>query len=338
MIIDSNFSHLLERVFAGRTFDRNEAEALVTAMIDGRLSDTRVAAVLTCMRFASAATLPEIFAGALESLARHRKKSFTKSLGVIDLAGIGSRGVAGSPVAVMAGVLAAAAGARVALFGSKSFSGQHSNTEFADLLGIRLAQSPTEAESDLNRSRLTFLRASAFYPPFQHLTSVRKSLGFHTLFDILIPLANPAPLKGQVLGIFDSELLPIVAQILKNRERALVVHAEDGTNEISVGSANRVAVIENGIVREEVWHPADIGCEAHVGQQFIFAEDAIEIATELLAGRCSDQALVQSVCLNAAAGLWCAGLVPTLPEGLSLARHTLQSGAALRQLETWQHS
>jgi anthranilate phosphoribosyltransferase len=341
MLIDSSFSGIMERVFSGHPFSREEAEGLVDSMIDGRMSDVRIAAVLTGMRFGNPSAQQEIVSGGIGSVCKHANVMTLggKALPLVDCSGVGRNGNSGASVATLASVIASASGAWVAQFGSRSLSGRCGAAELLEALEVRLAHNESNVSEDLREAGISFLYAPAFYPNLKHIAAVRKSLGFHTVFDLLFPLVNPVPLCGQLLGVFDRNLMRVAAEclVVRGRSRGLVVYAEDGADEISVCGPTHVVRVVDGVLSEELWTPHDFDMECHVEREFC-ERPAEECATDFvrtLKGNRDCASLTDAACVNAGAVLWCAGIVPTVKDGVRLARKTVTSGAALAKLESW---
>lgn len=339
---DSFFAPCMEKVFAGNRLTPKEIRQLVDGALQSSLSDVRVAAALTAFRLTTATQ--ELVLTALESF-RQMLGEFqnlsSESEQLVDNSGTGGDRSNTYNISTMAAVVAAASGAKVAKFGSRSISGHCGSADVLETLGIPFAKKPYEFQRQITTSGISYLYAPALIHSLQHLNSVRRSLGFHTILDLLLPLANPAPLYGQVLGVYSEEVQILAARCLQvlGRKRALVVHSEDGLDEISVCSPTRVIRLNNGHQNAEIWKPQDFGLD-------LYERDALrgggkdentQCFKTLLAGKLSG-AVTDAVILNAAATLWCASVVDTMQDGLKIARESIASGRAALKLKQWKES
>ena len=314
MNIDRSFSPFMEQVFSGRRLSRADVGRLVDAMIDGTMSDVRVAAVLTGLRFVPFGQ--DIVLGALEAVFRHADRSRVPEPGLVDCSGTGGDGSSTVNISTMAAVVAAAAGARVAKFGSRSMTSKCGSADVLEAQGVHLSTSLAEVDTDLARTGISFLYAPAFYPQLRHISQVRRSLGFHTLFDVLVPLANPLPLSGQLLGVYSKDLQVVAARCLGKlgRTRALVVHSDDGLDEISVCGPTQVLKVQGTLNSVEIWRPQDFGLTPRTLDQLRGGgiEENVRAFDSVFDGK-EPGAVTDAVLLNAAGVLWCAGVVEDVP-------------------------
>jgi anthranilate phosphoribosyltransferase len=336
MTIDRSFSPIMEQVFSGRRLPREDIGRLVDAMIDGTMSDVRVAAVLTALRFVPFGQ--DIVLGALEAVLRHADRGGPQAPGLVDCSGTGGDGSSTVNISTMAAVVAAAAGARVAKFGSRSITSKCGSADVLEAQGVHLSTSLAEVDADLARAGISFLYAPAFYPQLRHISLVRRSLGFHTLFDVLVPLANPLPLAGQLLGVYSKDLQVVAGRCLNElgRSRALVVHSDDGLDEISVCGPTQVLKVQGTLSSVEIWRPQDFGLATRTLAELRGGgiEENVRAFDAVLEGK-DPGAVTDAVLLNAAGVLWCAGLVEDVASGLERARGALVSGKARMQFDSW---
>jgi anthranilate phosphoribosyltransferase len=336
---DSFFAPCLEKLFFGHKLTQQEVRQLMNGMLSAGLSDVRVAAVLTALRLTTATQ--EIVLTSLESFREHLKGFETLKLGserLVDNSGTGGDQSNTVNISSMAAVVAAASGAKIAKFGSRSISGYCGSADVLEALGVPFARKPEQFQHQLNSFGISYLYAPALLHSLQHLNTVRRSLGFHTILDLLLPLANPAPLHGQVLGVYSEDIQILAARCLHmlGRKRAVVVHSEDGLDEISVCSPTRVIRLTDGLQSVEVWNPQDFGIPLYeIGALKGGGKDENkECFQKTLSGK-SSGAVTDAVLLNAAATLWSASIVDNMNDGLQLARSSLVSGRAATMLEKW---
>lgn len=336
MIIDKNFSPLMEQIFAGRSFSQKEVEALVQGMVTGTLSDVRIAATLTALRFID--LTPELVFSAVKKIKdTGESEEFEHTYPhLVDCSGTGGDGATTINISTAASFVAAASGAKIAKFSGKSLVGKGGSRDVLRMLNVPCSATLEEAEASLTQNGLTFLNASSFYSDLKDLLEVRKTLGFKTILDVVDPLLNPAPLTGQLVGVYHKDVLKIVAECLKalNRNRALVVHGEEGLDEISVCGPTHVCRLEKQKIDSLILNPAEFGLPLYPLSDLKGADAQSNARTliEILKGN-AHAAMQDAVALNAAGVLWCAEMSSTLQEGFKLAKNTLSSGAALKLLE-----
>ena len=338
MIIDKNFSPIMEQVFAGRGFSIDEAEALTHSMIDGTLSDVRIAAVLTGFRFLPLSE--EVIIRILKTIQEDNENDFNNTLPhIVDCGGTGGDRISSLNILTMASFVAAGAGANVAKFAGIGISNKSgSSGDILQMLNILPAHSVEKAFEQIQKFHYSFLQSNTFYPTLKHLMDIRKTLGFKTIIDLVFPLANPVPLTGQFIGVYNKDSLPLMINCLKKlgRRRAIIAHGEDGLDEISVCSATYISKLENGKIIHEVIKPTDFGIKTHKIKELLGKD--IEYNTKVLIDALKNEAqpaVMDAVIINAAATLWCAELCENLSDGLKLAKDVITSGKAIKVLETW---
>lgn len=343
---DSFFTQFMEHLFAGARLQRGEVRSFMDSILKSSLSDVRVASILTAFRLTP--LTQDVVMGALESLnqsahAQLKKDSAGKQpeqsmAYLVDNSGTGGDGSHTYNISTMAAVVAAAAGAKVAKFGTRSISSRCGSADVLEALGVHLTRSVDGLKQQLLRTGLSYLYAPSILPALQHLSVVRRSLGFHTIFDLLVPLSNPAPLWGQMVGVYSEDIQILAARCLQDlgRKRALVVHSEDGLDEISVCGPSRIIKVVEGQQSAEIWSPSDFGLPT-------YAKDALKGAGIEENAQCfkltlqglNPGAVEDAVVINAAATLWCAGVVDSLSDGLQKARQALSNGLATEKLTQW---
>ena len=338
MIIDKNFSPLMERCFQGRSFSMEETKALIHGMLDDTLSDIRIASVLTAFRFIPL-TAENIIAIVETCREKALSLKLSSQLNIVDCGGTGG-GEKGKTahISTMAALVAASTGALVAKFSGKSLSSKSGSSGLLQFLNIVPVKAPESAEQGLKKTGIIFLDAATFYPTLKSLSDVRKTLGFKTIIDLIFPLANPVNLSGQVVGVYHKNVMSLMSDCLKEigRKRALVVHGEDGMDEISVCSATFVSRLCEGKIKAETWKPSDFGIKTHDVSELRVKnlENSAQIFLDVLNGKAS-QAITSAVEINAAAIVWCAEITNSIPEALSLVRQSIQSKKALKTFEKW---
>jgi len=327
----------MEQVFAGRRFSQDEARALIVSMIDGTLSDLRVAAVLTGFRFLELSE--DIIMTLLKALKKNQEHSFVSDFShIVDCGGTGGDFTSTVNISTYSAIVAASCGVNIAKFAGKAVSSKAGSSELLHMLAITPVNSVSKIYKDLKKFHISFLLSQTFYPELKRLMEIRKVLGFKTVIDIIFPLVSPVPLTGQLVGVYHKNLLSLLINCLKmlGRRRAMTVFGEQGLDEISVSSGTWLSRLENNKITQEFLKPADFGMPCHdmINLQGKGAEYNVKVLEDLLNQR-AHCAVFDAVTLNAAAILWCAEKCHHLGEGLKIAQNAIRSGAALKNLEKW---
>ncbi len=255
---------------------------------------------------------------------------------LLDTCGTGGDGLATFNISTLSAIVAAACGARVAKHGNRAASSMCGSADVLEQLGVKIDLAPEAVARCIDEAGIGFLFAPVFHPSFRFAAVPRRELAVRTVFNVLGPLCNPAGAKYQALGVADGSLTGKMAQVLVRLgvERAIVFHAGDGMDELSVSSPSRVIEID-GRHREYELDPAELGLaraplEAMRGGG---PEENARIAREVLGGATGPRRDV--VLLNAAAALRAAGIARDWKEGLGLAADAIDSGRAGEVLVRW---
>ncbi|MDF9747862.1 anthranilate phosphoribosyltransferase [Natrinema sp. S1CR25-10] len=238
-------------------------------------------------------------------------------------------------VSTISAIVAAGAGVAVAKHGNYSVSSSSGSADVLDAVGVDIGAEPQEVEAAIERDGIGFMLAPVFNPAMETVIDPRKELGVRTVFNVLGPLTNPAGADAQVLGVYDPELVPIIAKSLAQLhvDRALVVHGS-GLDEIAIHGPTTVAEVTDSTVEEYTIRPGELGLETRRiesvagGTPEENAADLRGIITGSVTGSKRDIILA-----NAGATVYVAGLAETLAEGVDRAREAIDSGAAADKLD-----
>lgn len=309
-----------------------QAGDAVRYLLDPSTSDIGRAALLTAWR-SKGYTGAEL-AGGVEAVLAYSVRVDLATLGLVDTCGTGG-GPAGLNLSTGAAIVAAAAGAKVAKHGNRSVSSTCGSADVLEAWGVRLDADEALMQRQMNAAGVTFLFAPHHHPAFKAVGPVRKELGFRTIFNLMGPLSNPAGAPYRLVGVYDEAYLEPMAEALVQLgvERAAVVHAADGMDEVSpsVGTSN--VWVENGEVRRGEWAPGDFGMNALARKVYGPADSVAEASQRLreaLAGGAAGAALVP----NTAVTLVLAGVARDFAEGAEVARKVLSDGTAMATLES----
>ena len=238
-------------------------------------------------------------------------------------------------VSSLSAIVLAACGVEVAKHGNRSVSSRCGSADLFEALGVNIGASPAAVERCLDEVGIAFLFAPTFHPSMRHAGPVRRELGIRTAFNVLGPLTNPAGARRQVVGVPRPELADLVARALAElgTERAWVVHGAEGLDEISTVGHTKVCEVRSGTVSTFYVHPADFGFVPTTLDRLRVdgLDDSVRIARCVLDGEEGPRR--DFVLANAAAGLFVAGRVESLTDGVRMGLDALGSGRAATTLE-----
>lgn len=324
------FAALLKRVAAGETLDAAAAAEAFGAIMDGQVSETRIAALVTALAVRRP-TVDELI-GAVRAT-RAKMTSIEANPYAIDLCGTGGDGVGTLNISTACAFVVAACGIPVAKHGNRNMSSRSGTADCLEALGVKIDLTPAQASHCLGRTGLVFLFAQAYHPAMRYAAPVRKELGFRTIFNLIGPLSNPARVRRQLVGVYDrSWCVPLAEALAKlGAQRAWVVNG-DGLDEMTTAGTTHVAMLEDGKVTTRDVVPEDAGLarwplEAVRGGE---ARDNAAALRRLLDGEAG--AYREIVLLNAAAALIVAGKADDLCAGAKLAAIAIDSGGARTKL------
>lgn len=302
----------------------------------GDATPVQIAALLIGLRV-KGETAEEV-AGAARALRDAMVRVEADVTHLVDTCGTGGGTVATFNISTAAAFVAAGAGASVAKHGNRSFSSKCGSADVLEALGVTITLDAREAARVLRDACITFLFAPTFHPAMRHVGPVRRELGIASVMNLVGPLANPASVRRQVVGVADRERATLMADALARlgAEHAMVVHARIGMDEISPQGVTDVWEVRGGAVLKSEIDPTTHGlavADVSVLRGGEPSENAARIE-RLLAGKPDgDAAGRAAVVLNAGAAIYVAGLVDTFAEGIARAAAALNSGAGLGALE-----
>ncbi len=330
----SAFRKALETVFEKKSLGREGAREAMAFLISGEATDAQIGAFLGAMR-TKGATAEEL-AGFVEGMRRAAVKLEVSREPLIDTCGTGGDGTGSFNFSTAAALVAAGAGVAVAKHGNRAVSSRSGSADVLEALGVPLDLSAEQAREAIERHGFAFLFAPLYHPAMKHVGKARKELGVRTVFNLLGPLANPAGVRRQVVGIYDAAFAETYARVLGllGAEVALVVHGEDGMDELTLSGKTSIHRLEGGKISHEEVSPEDVGL-ARAPAEAMRGGSAQENAKKLEAVLRGEEKgpLRDGTLLNAAAALCVAGVAKTLKEGVEAARKSIDSGGAARVLE-----
>ena len=306
---------------------RAQAEMAFEELFNGTATPAQMGGLLMAMR-ARGESVSEYAAAA--AVMRSKCKPVNAPEGAMDIVGTGGDGKGTLNISTATAFVVAGAGVPVAKHGNKNLSSLSGAADALGEMGVNVMVEPEVVERAIAHAGIGFMMAPMHHPAIRHVMPVRQELGCKTIFNILGPLTNPAGVKRQLTGAFAVDLIFPMAETLHalGSEKAWLVHGGDGTDELAISEKSDVAVLENGKITSLEVHPEDAGLPVHPFRDILGgtpAENAVAFRA-LLDGHQS--AYRDAVLLNAAAALIVADKVKALPEGVEMARESIDSGAA----------
>lgn len=318
---------VLRALVEGEPLTAGMAETAMEAMMGGEATPAQVGAFLAALRLRG--ETPEVVAACARVMQAHAEP--VEAGDVVDVVGTGGDGASVFNVSTAAAIVLAGAGARVAKHGNRAMSSRCGSADILEAVGARIDLPGSAVARLVNECGFAFVFAQRFHPAMRHVAGPRRELGFRTVFNILGPLTNPARPRAQLTGVGSRGLGALVAEALavKGLVQAVVVHSEDGLDEVSPSAPTHAWRVEGGQIRELELSPADFGLRPHP-LAAVRGGSATENAAMLLAVL-SDEAepsLRDFVLMNAACAAWAVGLATDLRQGVDLARDSIASGRA----------
>ncbi|MGW8311551.1 MAG: anthranilate phosphoribosyltransferase [Thiogranum sp.] len=254
---------------------------------------------------------------------------------LVDTCGTGGDGASTFNISTASAIVTAAAGAQVAKHGNRSVSSSCGSADVLEAAGVNLELTAEQVAQCVEKIGVGFLFAPMHHSAMKHAIGPRREMGVRTLFNLLGPLTNPAGAPNQVLGVFSAHWLNLLAQVLGRlgSRHVMVVHADDGLDEISIGAATQVAELKNGSVSCYRISPEQFGMQTGGVDTLGVADAAASLAKinavfDDTAGPARDIVL-----LNAGAAIYVSGVADSLDSGVEMARRALSSGAARRKFQ-----
>lgn len=320
-----------------QSLSENQTAEVFGIVMNGEATPAQIGGLLMGLR-AKGETAEEV-AGAARALREAMVRVEAVAPHLVDTCGTGGGTVPTFNISTVAALVAAGAGAAVPKHGNRSFTSRCGSADVLEALGVRIVLDAPTAARVLREARVVFLFAPSFHPAMKHVGAARRELGTPSVMNLVGPLANPAGVRRQVIGVAERDRAAIVADALLRlgAEHALVVHGRVGMDEISPQGVTDVWEVKDGSVRTWEIDPeryrlgiADVG--ALMGGEPAANAERLE---RILGGGngAADPAGLAAVLLNAGAAIYVAGIAGSLAEGIGRAREVVASGAARAALD-----
>lgn len=323
----------LKTLLAGYNLESADMEILMHTIMSGGATPAQIGAFLVALR-AKGETVDEV-AAAARVMREMATKIAVSGPHVIDTCGTGGDGANTFNISTTAAFVVAAAGGRVAKHGGRSASSRSGSADVLEAAGVNLDLTPQQAQACIEQAGVVFMFAQRHHGAMKHAIGPRKELGIQTIFNLLGPLVNPAGAPNQLIGVFARHWVEPLVQVLKKlgSEHVLVVHAEDGLDEISIAAPTFVAELHKGEISTAIITPEQFGIPRTPLTSLAVnsVAESLAIMLSVLSGQPGPAADI--VALNAGAAIYAANLAASLADGVALARQVIASGAGKQKLE-----
>ena len=332
-----NIQEALARVVAGDNLARTDMAEVMRQVMSGEATDAQIGGLLVALRM-KGESIDEI-AGAAQVMRELATPVLVEDPHLVDLVGTGGDGANLFNVSTASSFVAAAAGAKVAKHGNRSVSSTSGSSDVLEYLGMPLDLDPTQVARAITEVGVGFMFAPAHHSAMRHAVGPRKELGMRTVFNILGPLTNPAGVKRQVIGVFAADLCQPMAEVLKalGSEHVMIVHSDDGLDEISIAAGTQVAELRDGSISTYHITPEEFSVERQSldGLAVNSAAASAALIRDALSGA-GDESSARAAAmltLNAGATIYTSGVAATLADGVAMAEDVLASGQAAEKLK-----
>ena len=328
-----NMQGAIARVIEGKDLSLEEMSEVMTLIMTGTATPAQIGGFLVGLRV-KGETVDEIVGAAtvMRDLSRPVDVDIRN---LVDTCGTGGSGSNKFNVSTASAFVAAASGARVAKHGNRAASSKSGSADLLEAAGANIMLEPENVAHCIDSVGLGFLFALNHHGAMKHAIGPRKEMTVRTIFNLLGPLTNPARAERQLLGVYDAAWVVPVANVLKalGSRHVMVVHSDDGLDEVSISATTRVAELKDGVITEYEIAPEDFGLvrsdlnELRVGN----SEESLVLVQASLDG--SHKGATDIVTLNAGAAIYVSGAVDSLKSGIESARDAIDSGRAADKMK-----
>jgi len=328
-----NIQQAIQAVIDKQDLDTSEMTSVMRQIMTGEATPAQIGGFLVGLHM-KGESIEEIAAAAavMRELATGVQVSGEH---LVDIVGTGGDASSSFNVSTACTFVVAAAGGKVAKHGNRSVSSKSGSADLLEAAGVNLDLNPEQVATCINEVGVGFMFAPKHHSAMKHAIGPRKEMAVRTLFNVLGPLTNPAGVSRQLMGVFADNLVEPLAHVLQRlgSEHVMVVHGEDGMDEISISASTHIAELKEGEVREYFITPEQFGFE-RAGRETLAVADAqqsLEVIQGVLDGKTGPARDI--VLLNAGAAIYVAGLVDDMQSGIDLARVKIDNGEAKQRLD-----
>jgi anthranilate phosphoribosyltransferase len=322
----------IEQLLSGKALDREQARGVMDQVMAGEATSAQIAGVVIAMR-AKGESVEEM-TGFVDSMRAHATR-LNLTVDAIDTCGTGGDRAGTFNISTAAALVAAGAGIPVAKHGNRAASSRCGSADVLEALGVDITLGPEGVRACIEEVGMGFCFAPTFHPAMRHAGPARRELGVRTVFNVLGPLANPAHVRRQALGVGAPALAPLMVRVLRDlgHERALVFFGQDGLDELSTTTTSRVFHLEKGDVKEYELDPGQLGLPRAAAADLLGGTppENAALVRQILEGKKGPQRDV--VVLNAAAAVIAGGRAEDWRQARKVAEESIDGGGAGRVLD-----
>jgi anthranilate phosphoribosyltransferase len=324
----------IKAVTEKQDLSREQMAKVMNLIMTGQATDSQIGGFLIGLRM-KGETVDEV-AAAASVMRELSTKVSAPSEYLVDTCGTGGDSSGSFNISTASVFVAAAAGANVAKHGNRSVSSKSGSADVLETAGVNLNITPQQVADCIKNIGAGFLFAIKHHGAMKHAIGPRKEMGVRTIFNVLGPLTNPASAPNQVIGVFSKDWLEPLAEVLKQlgSRHVMVVHADDGMDEISIASATSVAELKDGEIKTYTIEPENFAMKKADLSAIKAADsaDSLQIIKSVLDN--TEGAAKDIVCLNAGAAIYVSGLAGSLAQGIDMAKLAIADGKAKNKFES----
>lgn len=325
----------LKAVTENRDLSMDDMSAVMRCIMTGETTPAQIGGFLIGLRMKGESV--EEIAAAAQIMRELVTPVSVENQHLVDIVGTGGDGMNTFNISTTSAIVVAAAGGKVAKHGNRSVSSQSGSADVLEALGVKINLSPEQVSECVNKLGIGFMFAPLHHSAMKYAIGPRREMGVRTIFNLLGPLTNPANASTQLLGVFSKAWVEPIAEVLKRlgSEHVLVVHSEDGLDEISIAAPTNVAELRNGSISAYSVTPEEFGLNrASLDNiQVHSVEESLAMVRSVLDNQASPARDI--VVLNAGAAIYAADLTNSLADGIAQAQAVLSNGAAREKLAAW---
>ena len=333
-----NINEAIEKISSGNSLKKEEIKKVFLSIMNNECNDAEIISFLMTLKTKGESV--EEITGAAEVLREMCHKLNLPSDKLVDTCGTGGDGQNTFNVSTASAIVASAAGVKIAKHGNKSISSKSGSADLLEHAGINIDLNEEQSKKCFEEHGITFMFAPKYHKAMKNVAKVRQSIKTRTIFNVLGPLSNPANAKFQILGVYDKKLVTPIAKVAQELgvKKALIVHSEEGLDEISCEKNTYVAEIDNGEIKEYKINPKDFGLEPCSLESLKVknVEESYKIFIEMLENK--NKEAVNMICLNAGAAIYVSGIKKSLEESILFAKKIIESGEGLKKYNAIKNS
>ena len=327
-----NIQEGINTVASNQSLDQKEMSSIMSEILEGNATDAQIGAFLIGLSM-KGETIEEVL-GAVEVMRSLSAKVDTDLPILVDTCGTGGSGIGIFNVSTASAFVASQCGAKVAKHGNRSATRKSGSADLLEQAGVSLALKPNEVADCIKNIGLGFMFAPSHHSAMRHVVGPRREIAQKSIFNILGPLTNPASATRQVMGVYNKRWMNPIANVLKElgSEHILMVHSQDGLDEISIASATSITEMKDGKIFDYEITPEDFGFKTSSlkGLEVNSPQESLELVHSALTGQREEAGAMISMAAGAA--LYVSEVSDSLKSGINLAHECVNDGGGIEKL------